>query len=184
MGRYLTDPSIGLPQNLRGKLSEALVLVDTGPSLSPDALLFVARDASASLRSYADISEYRDQLRATYPQAPDASLDRMATNGLVQRIDGRYELKLDPGVLQDPSDGDPASMQEKLWQLLAQIGCPVLVARGGLSAMLTREAAQQMCRDALRDAELVTIENAGHAVMIDNGPDLQRAVTDFLEARL
>jgi pimeloyl-ACP methyl ester carboxylesterase len=49
--------------------------------------------------------------------------------------------------------------------------------------MLAEKVATEMTDSALRDATLTTVERAGHAVMVDNGPGLQSAIHTFLAAR-
>ena len=160
---------------------ERLVLVDTGPSLSLDAMIHMARDVSGALQSYASLGEYRQTLVSTYPLGTAATLDRMASLGLVERIDGRFEPRLDPGIL-TPST-DPAhwtSLEQKLWSALRKIRCKTLVVRGGVSAMLAEKVAVEMVDGALRDAVLATVPNAGHAIMVDDGPALLGVIEGFL----
>jgi len=158
-----------------------LVLVDTGPSLSLDAMIHMARDVSGALQSYASVAEYRDTLVSTYPLGSEASLDRMASTGLVRRIDGRFEPRLDPGILSPSTDrADWTSLEQKLWSALRGVRCRTLVVRGGVSAMLSEKAAREMVDAALGDAALANVPNAGHAVMVDDAPALLSAIEKFL----
>lgn len=162
----------------------ALVLVDTGPSLSLGAMMYVARDVSGALRSYATEREYRELLETTYPVGDRGILARMAHTGLVRRIDGRYEPKLDPGILTGPSDPEHwVKLERQLWRALRGIHCPSLLVRGGLSAMLAEKVATEMTDSALPNASRATVPRAGHAVMVDDGPGLLREIVAFLGAR-
>jgi len=163
---------------------EALVLVDTGPSLSLGAMMYVAKDVSGALKSYGSASDYRALLETTYPIGDRAILARLAETGLVERVDGRFEPRLDPGILSGPSDPEHwVALERRLWRALREIQCPTLVVRGGLSAMLTEKVATEMTESALRDATLANVERAGHAVMVDNGPGLLAAIRSFLDER-
>jgi len=158
-----------------------LVLVDTGPSLSLDAMIHVARDVSGTFQRYASVEEYREMLGRTYPLGAPAALDRMASSGLVERIDGSFEPRLDPGIIAPPKDPEQwTSLEQKLWSALREIRCKTLVVRGGVSAMLSEKAAGEMVDGALRDAALATIPKAGHAIMLDDGPALLEALAEFL----
>ncbi len=158
-----------------------LVLVDTGPSLSLDAMIHVARDVSGTFQRYASVGEYRETLGRTYPLGAATALDRMASSGLVERLDGCFEPRLDPGILAPPKDPEQwTSLEQKLWSALREIRCKTLVVRGGVSAMLGEKAAREMVDGALREALLVTIPNAGHAIMLDDGPALLEVLAEFL----
>ena len=163
----------------------ALVLVDTGPVLEVGGASRVADDVQRALRSYARVEDFREQLRLIHPKGDAEILDRLAETGLVQRLDGRFEPALDPGVL-GPADGsaDLAALERELWGALARVRVPVLLVRGGLSAVLSEKVAQEMVEEVLPDGCLVTLSGAGHAVMIDDGPALASAIRAFLEERV
>ena len=163
---------------------EALVLVDTGPCLSLDGLLHVARDVGETLGSYPSVAAFRERLAMTHPLGDPELLDRMAETGVVRRRDGRFEPRLDPGVLLGSSgDVDPLyleTLEADLWQALGRVRCPTLVVRGGLSAMLQDADARRMVDEVVPDARLEVLEKAGHGVMLDDGPGLLRCVEGFL----
>jgi pimeloyl-ACP methyl ester carboxylesterase len=167
------------------KRLKALVLIDTGPSLEFSAMAHVVDEVGSALRSYASIAEFRDQLGMMHPSGDSEILSRLAETGLVQRIDGRYEPSFDPGVLanSDPgktSSADMASLERELWLALRRVSCPVLVVRGGVSAVLSEKVAREMVDEVLSDGRLVTIATAGHGVMIDAGPGLLEVLREFL----
>ena len=160
----------------------ALALVDTGPALKLGGMEFVARDVSASFRSYDSRQEFFELLRATLRFAPDACVARLAEATLVERIDGRFEPKLDPGWLQTPTDPEMGpDLETQLWSSLESLTCPVLLVRGGVSAMLDAEVARAMIGRIPGDARLVTIEKAGHSVMLDAGLELLRVLDESLD---
>ena len=159
----------------------ALALVDTGPALGQDAWRRASGDVSEQARAYESVAEYRKLLGLAYPLAAGEALDRLARTSLVARRDGRFEPKLDPVLLE--LLGTEAQLRETeatLWDALAKLRCPVLVARGERSAMLPEAVARRMVDDVLADARLVQIPTAGHAVMFDNGPALETELAAFL----
>lgn len=161
----------------------SLVLVDTGPALGADAWRRASGDVSEQARAYADIGEYRKLLGLAYPIAASAALDRFARTSLVQRRDGRFEPKLDPVLLELlGSERELHETEATLWDALAKLRCPVLLARGERSAMLPEEVARKMVEQVIADSRLVQIPNAGHAVMFDNGPALSAEIESFLAA--
>ncbi len=161
----------------------SLTLVDTGPALESSGSSHVVEEVASGLRSFATVAEYRASLSAIHPLGDPELLDRLAETGLVRRLDGRFEPALDPGVLGD--GGTPEQLAEttrQLWQALAALACPVLVVRGGLSAILSEKIAREMVDHVLRDGRLVTLPRAGHGIMLDDGEGLARTLVEFLAA--
>jgi len=158
-----------------------LVLVDTGPTLEATGTDHVVDEVEDALRSYPSISAWRDQLSLIHRIGDPEILDRLASTSVVARVDGRFEPALDPGVLGRPDDPvDLVTLERDLWAALREMACPVLVVRGGVSAILREKVAREMVDEALPDGRLVTLEKAGHAVMIDDGPGLLEAIEAFL----
>ena len=162
-----------------------LVLVDTGPVLESTGTDHVVDEIENALRSYASRSAWRDQLSSIHPAGNAQLLDRLAETSVVERLDGRFEPALDPGVLgRADASVDLVALERDLWSALRSLRCPVLVIRGGVSAILREKVAREMVEETLHDGHLVTLEKAGHAVMIDDGPGLIHAVQDFLSTAL
>jgi len=162
----------------------SLTLVDTGPALAPAGSDHAVDEIESVLRSFASRADYRDWLATIHPSGDPALLDRLAATGLVRRLDGRFEPALDPGVLGD--GGTPEALAERthaLWQALGALDCPVLVVRGGLSAILAEAVAKDMVERVLFDGRLVTLPRAGHGVMLDDPAGLAAAVGAFLAER-
>lgn len=162
----------------------SLSLVDTGPSLDASGSDHVLEEVDDALRSFGSVAEYRAWLAGIHPSGDAELLDRLAEAGVVRRLDGRFEPALDPGVLGE--GGSPESLAETtraLWQALGTLECPVLVVRGGLSAILSEKVADEMVRRVLRDGRLVTLPRAGHGVMLDDPEGLASAVGGFLAER-
>jgi pimeloyl-ACP methyl ester carboxylesterase len=158
----------------------ALALVDTGPSLGADAWKRASGDVSEQARAFEDVGELRKLLSLAYPLAAPHALDRLARASVVQRRDGRFEPKLDPILLELLGTEEQLRETEALlWDALAKLRCPVLLARGERSAMLPETVAQRMIQ-VIAQARFVQIPNAGHAVMLDNGPALQAELAEFL----
>lgn len=162
----------------------SLTLVDTGPSLDASGSEHVLEEVDDALRSFGSVAEYRAWLATIHPAGDAELLDRLAEAGIVRRLDGRFEPALDPGVLGE--GGTPESLAETtraLWQALGALECPVLVVRGGLSAILSEKVADEMVREVLRDGRLVTLPRAGHGIMLDDPEGLAAALGGFLGER-
>jgi pimeloyl-ACP methyl ester carboxylesterase len=162
----------------------SLILVDTSPALQTQGGATVAEGVGERLRSFASIEAYRAALALVHPQGDSELLDRLAASGVVERLDGRYEPAFDPGILGDEArDGGDArlgAIEEEAWDALRCVRCPVLLVRGGRSAVLSEPVAHEIVETIPSDARLVTLPIAGHAVMIDDGPGLSDAVRAFV----
>lgn len=159
----------------------ALVLVDTGPALDATGTVHIADEIGSALRSYASIAEYREQLGLIHPNGDPEILDRLARASVVERVDGRFEPALDPGVLGAAvGSTDLVALERDLWSALGAVSRPVLVVRGGVSAILSEKVANEMVDEVLTDGRLLTFPDAGHAIMIDDGPGLAAAILDFV----
>lgn len=159
----------------------ALVLVDTGPALDSTGTLHIADEIEGALRSYASIAEFREELDLIHPNGDPEILDRLARASVVARMDGRLEPALDPGVLGAAVEStDLVLLERDLWSALGAVSSPVLVVRGGVSAILKEKVAKEMVDEVLADGRLLTLPEAGHAIMIDDGPGLAAAIRDFM----
>lgn len=162
----------------------SLVLVDTGPALDLTAVARVADEVGSILRSYASVAEYRERLARMHPNGDAAVLDRLATTGVVRRLDGRFEPAFDPGVLgSEDVATDLDTVADELWSALRSVACPVLLVRGGQSAVLDESVAAAMTEVLAAPCGLVTLPESGHSVMLDDGSGLAAAVCDFLASR-
>lgn len=160
----------------------SLSLVDTGPSLDAAGAAHIVGEVGESLRSYASIAEFRAQLSLVHPLGDPAFLDRLAGALLVRRIDGYFELALDPGVLGVGAVPiDLNAVERELWSALSALSCPVLVLRGGLSSILSEKVALEMVHERLQFGRLETLPGAGHAIMIDDANGLRSRLTGFLD---
>ena len=164
-----------------GARALGLVLVDTGPVLESTGADHVVDEVENALRRYSSVSAWRDQLSLIHPSGDSEVLDRLAATSVVGRIDGRYEPALDPGVLGRPEISiDLAAREQELWAALRDLTCSVLVVRGGVSAILREKVAREMVEEALANGRLVTLEKAGHAVMVEDAEGFSLALRGFL----
>lgn len=107
-----------------------------------------------------------------HPHTPDESMRHHVKHLMKQLPDGQWTNKHDPR----------ASYYWKasnLWSELSQITCPVLVVRGGQSYVLSGDVAEEM-RSAFPNAELATLEAAGHTVPEDQAQTFIDVVEAFL----
>lgn len=152
-----------------------LVLVDGGPSMRRPSLARVRTEFENQPWSYDTVDDYCRFLEERLRLASASLLREVALNALRRNAQGRWELKCDRSIATLPTYID----DEALSEMLLRVTCPVLLARGTASVVLSRAAAERLVA-SVPDAILRSVPNAGHAVMLDNPEGLHEAVTPFL----
>jgi pimeloyl-ACP methyl ester carboxylesterase len=162
----------------------ASVLNDVGPKLSAEGLARIAGYVG-HVEPLPDWSAAAEAIRATNGAAfPDRIDDEafwltFARRTFRSREDGRLELDYDPHIALAFTDIDPEAPAPDLSPLFAKLAeKPVLSVRGALSDLFSEDVVALM-RELKPDLETVTVENVGHAPMLDE-PDAWDAVLDFL----
>jgi pimeloyl-ACP methyl ester carboxylesterase len=118
------------------------------------------------------------QLRKGNARAPEAALRHRGMHNLKQTADGKWTWKYD-AALRSPDHQLPRPDTAATWALLAKIQCPTLLIRGAESDVLSAEVAARMV-DVIPNCTLVTVQESGHSVPLDNPPGFREAVRAFL----
>jgi pimeloyl-ACP methyl ester carboxylesterase len=162
----------------------ASVLNDVGPQLDPAGLSRIASYVG-HVQPLASWAEAAEATRAVNGSAfPDRLDDEEFWSAFARRThhvrdDGQIELDYDPHIALAFADFDPdAPPADFAPYFLALSAKPVLSVRGALSDILSETAVARM-RGLNPALEAVTIENIGHAPMLDE-PEAWDALLDFL----
>lgn len=162
----------------------ASVLNDVGPKLNAAGLARIATYVG-HVQPVADWRAAAEAMRAiagsAYPERIDdeAFWLAFARRAHHELEDGRVELDYDPHIALAFADFDEDAPPPDLSPLFSALGAkPVLSVRGGISDLLSEDVVALM-RDLKPDLETITIENIGHAPMLDE-PEAWDAVLDFL----
>ncbi|OGO52421.1 MAG: hypothetical protein A2148_05880 [Chloroflexi bacterium RBG_16_68_14] len=152
-----------------------LVPVDIRPAFDPTKrpnIALAKHTAEQGHPTFPDEEAAFSTRKATHLTTPDESVRHHVRHLLKRLPDGGWTFKHDPrvGYYWRPTD---------LWGELPKVQAPVLIVRGGRSEVLPEETAERM-RAAFRQAELVTIEEAGHTVPEDSPEQFNQAVGAFL----
>ena len=167
---------------------ESLTIIDTGPEVRAVGVNKVRMDAEKAPTQFVSIDAYFNYLSSIYMFAQEGRLRSMAAYGVRKNADGLWQSKTDPAfttALWKPgsnlanSDDLRYPLNDELWAALATLQCKTMVVRGQASAILSRQVAERMVH-TIKDAQLVTISRAGHALMVDNPEEFERAVLDFI----
>jgi pimeloyl-ACP methyl ester carboxylesterase len=93
---------------------------------------------------------------------------------------GKWSLKHDQRRSSEEAAERAAGQRERLAAEIPGIGCPVLIVRGGVSDVLTDDAADRFARSLPR-GRWVRVDKAGHNVQGDNPAGLLDAMRPFLK---
>ena len=166
-----------------------LVIVDSAPELDARGTTRIRMEVAENQSPTFDrVAEYENLLAHNYPAATPEAIKRMAANGLRQREDGKYELKMD--IAYRGADGPrlgkevmAAREQEhtaNMWAALEKLEVPTLVVRGAASDIMSPEVADRMVDEVLSNGTLAVVAQAGHSVMTDNPEGFAEAVCKFV----
>lgn len=162
----------------------ASVLNDIGPKVNPAGITRIASYVG-QVQPVGSWAEAAEAVRATNGTAFPERLDdqhfwlAFARRTFRARDDGRFELDYDPHIALAFADFDedaPPADLSPLFIALAQK--PMLSIRGALSDLFGADSVEMM-RGLKPDMDVATIENIGHAPMLDE-PEAWDAVLGFL----
>jgi pimeloyl-ACP methyl ester carboxylesterase len=110
--------------------------------------------------------------------------DRARFEAYLKRSGAGWAIKRDP-FFRDQfrkllQTGERPKLGVDMWQLLAEVRCPILSLRGARSDMYAPETAQKM-KAANPRLRVLEVDNAGHDIAGDNPAGLLGAVASFLQ---
>jgi pimeloyl-ACP methyl ester carboxylesterase len=156
---------------------ERLVLGDIGPEVAPEGLQRI-RTLVASRDTFASVDDAFEFLASNNPRATEWALRHRVAHNLRALPDGTLTWKYDRAL----RDGTAARMDvtpDEQWARWRAIAVPTLVVRGAESDILSVEVAQRMLEEQ-PNAELVTIDGAGHTVTTDQPEAFLAAIDGWL----
>lgn len=162
----------------------ASVLNDVGPKLNVAGLSRIAGYVG-HVQPVASWEEAAAAIKVTngtaFPERDedDAFWQAFAQRTFRARDDGQFELDYDPHIALAFADFDEDSPPPDLSPIFAALAQkPMLSVRGEISDLFSEDVVEMM-RGLKPDLETVTIENIGHAPMLDE-PEAWDAILSFL----
>lgn len=155
-------------------LLSAVVLVDVAPEVSNEGGREI-RDFIAGREDFESLDDVVDYAHAGNPLRPRHFLERSLRHNLRHLPGGRLTWKYDRRRFLSASDR--AQVMRDVWSGVDNIACPALIVRGGVSRVLSQEAAERLASRI--GGELVTVEGAGHIVAGDRPVEFARVLDDF-----
>lgn len=159
----------------------AAILNDIGTEVDPAGLARIASYVGKA-GAFASWDEMTSAVRVSqsvaFPGKNDAFWHAFARRVARERSDGRIEFAYDPAI-SNAFDTAPAGPPPSMAPLFAALASkPVLLVRGAISDLLSRETVATM-RQAKPDMEFVEVPNIGHAPTLEE-PEAWNAIANFL----
>ena len=160
-----------------------LVLVDYSPENAPAGAQRVARTVAGAPDRFADIDAAMTYFSVD-PHSPAGAARRARFEAYLHKVDGGYEIKRDPHFANQfrrlLETGERPKLGVDMWQIVAEVPCPILALRGGQSDMFAAETVPKL-RAANPRIQLVEVDG-GHNIAGDNPAGLVAAVRPFLDS--
>jgi pimeloyl-ACP methyl ester carboxylesterase len=159
---------------------ERLVIVDIAPEGSAAGTGRISDGLKA--QDVFDSPEEAFQVaRRANARPPDAALRARTQHSVMRRPDGKWTFRYDVALRNGSGArvvATPADVAAD-WESLTNITSPTLLVRGAHSDVLSPELAQRMVA-AIPICRLVTVQDSGHSVPLDNPPGFLAALEGFV----
>ena len=158
---------------LHPKSVAAAIVEDVGPERPAAISDRRAKRMSREEGGWASVDDLVAQLGIDYPRTPEPVLRNLALHGSKRRADGRIVWKRDPAILK-------GFVPTELWASVRKIRAPVIYILGGASTIVPPETQEQL-RQALPQAEIVTMPGLGHYPSDEKPAEFLAIVERFLK---
>ena len=175
-GRYTTFCAAKNPNRVCAAIS-----VDSAPAQAPEGSARVAEIVGMTPPSFASVEEAMEYYSID-PHTSESLRERPRFEAYLRPVPEGYAVKRDPffhskfRVIHET--GKRPKPPVDMWEVYAEVQCPLLMLRGTESDMVSSTIASDG-RERLPGIDLVEIE-ASHHIAGDNPSALISAVTDFL----
>ncbi len=157
---------------LHPDLVAAVIVEDVGPERPREVSNRRASRMSQEENGWASVDELLERAKIENPRTSEPALRGLVQHGSKQRADGRIVWKRDPAILNGfvPTD---------LWATVRGIKAPIIYILGGASTIVP-QATQAELRQALPQAQIVTMPGLGHYPSDEKPADFVAIVERFL----
>ncbi|PPJ26601.1 alpha/beta hydrolase [Nocardia nova] len=155
-----------------------LVLVDVVPRIERSGGTRIRAFMQGNPDGFASLEEAADAIAAYLPHRKRPHSPEGLRRNLRQRPDGRWRWHWDPQFLRKPQH-DLHTWVRDLESAAARLGVPILVVRGALSDVVSREAVENFLT-VVPAAQFVELSGAGHTAAGDDNDAFTEAVVEFV----
>ncbi|MCT2397925.1 alpha/beta fold hydrolase [Novosphingobium mangrovi (ex Huang et al. 2023)] len=156
---------------MRPGLAQAVALNDVGPELDPAGLARIQGYVGPS-GPMANWTEAAARCRAinasAFPDYGSTDWKAFARRTCSENPDGSVSFAYDPAIAESTTGDDPSTVPPDLWPLWDLLDAvPVLVVRGQLSDLLSRQTERAMAQRHSGPYVSVEVPRVGHAPILD-----------------
>ena len=156
---------------------DRLVLGDMGPEIAEAGVQRIQQHV-ASRDTFASVDEAFEWELARNPRATPWMLRARVEGNIKSLPDGQVTWKYDR-ALRDGTASRADSSADERWALWRAVTVPTLIVRGAESDVLSTDIAERMLASQ-ENAELITIEDAGHTLTTDRPEEFRAVVSAWL----
>jgi pimeloyl-ACP methyl ester carboxylesterase len=162
---------------------KAAIINDIGPVIDPAGLERIRGyvGGGGPFASWADAANaLKNQGPDVFPLYTQDDWLAFAKRTCIENPGSQIELAYDKAIADGVKTQDPSAVPPDLWPAFeALMPIPLLVVRGALSDILSRDTISEM-QNRHSGCTIVEIDNVGHAPMLDE-PQSLAAIDDFLK---
>ncbi|CNE42918.1 alpha/beta hydrolase fold protein [Mycobacterium tuberculosis] len=162
------------------EITERLVLVDITPRPSVAGVERVKAFMTAHPAGFASLEDVAAAVAAYSPHRRTANPEGLRRNVRLGE-DGRWHWHWDPAILPEGNEvDDPIVRPEDSVAAASRITVPTLLIAGGLSEVVSAGEIGEF-REVMPNAQVVTVDGAGHVVAGDRNDPFVDSIRAFLE---
>jgi pimeloyl-ACP methyl ester carboxylesterase len=155
-----------------------LVLVDVVPRIEKGGGSRIRAFMEGNPDGFGSLEQAADAIAAYLPHRRRPRSAEGLRRNLRQRPDGRWHWHWDPQFLRKPQQ-DLHTWARELESVAAGLGVPILIVRGALSDVVSRNAVEEFLA-AVPSARFVELAGAGHTAAGDDNDAFTQAVVEFV----
>jgi esterase len=157
-------------------------IIDITPGIVARTLTERQQGTVALVRGPSTYESFQAMLEATAARSPGRSAESFRPGVLHnarRQPDGRWGWRYDRLDRRPLGAADRQAFIDQLWQHVSDISAPLMLVRGGASAFVSDEDANEFVRRQ-PSARVEVVEGAGHSVQSDRATHLAGLLEDFL----
>jgi pimeloyl-ACP methyl ester carboxylesterase len=160
-------------------LVRKVVLVDVLPGIKPGRAQHIT-DFTSGPASFASLDELLERTMRFNPTRSRSSLRRGVLHNAEQQPDGTWVWRWARHRRPAPAGPPAETLYAQLWDMLAAITVPLLLARGMRADSVLDDDNEQELRRRLPSAQIVHVEGAGHSLQGDTPLELAAIIEKFV----